>query len=116
MQKLKIIISFIIILLLCLTVSSLAEIRYKTIRVEYRDIKINVNGKRIYPDVEPFIYSGRTFVPIRVISEALNKEVIWNGDTNTIDINDKTSDKGKEPSKDDIIVYIITKRIFYYEN
>jgi micrococcal nuclease len=87
----------IIIFLLCFTISSFAEKGFKTINVAYRDIKINVNGKRIYPDVEPFIYNGRTFVPLRVISKALDKDVIWNENTNTIDINNKpASNKNEE--------------------
>jgi hypothetical protein len=53
------------------------------------DLKINVNGKSITSDSEPFVYNGRTFVPIRFISEALDKDVIWNDKTKTIDINDK---------------------------
>jgi len=66
-----------------------AKITFKTIQVVFMDLKINVNGKQISLDTEPFVYNGRTFVPVRFISEALNKEVIWNDDTKTIDINDK---------------------------
>lgn len=96
MKRIRNLLIIIIVFILGFTSSSLAKITYRTIQVGYRDIKINVNGKRIYPDVEPFIYNGRTFVPIRVVSEALNKTVIWNGNTNTIDINDKQAGEKEE--------------------
>jgi hypothetical protein len=34
--------------------------------------------------VEPFISNGTTYVPIRAISEALNKSVSWDGKTNSV--------------------------------
>jgi hypothetical protein len=105
MKRFQVLTFFVIFFLICLTFSSYAEITYKSILVEYRGIKINVNGKRINPDVEPFIYSGRTFVPIRAVSESLNKDVKWNDATNTIDINDKTTNN-KEPGTQDVTVYI----------
>jgi len=63
----------------------------KTITVTYRNISIYVNGQKKTPQEEPFIYDGRTYVPLRFISEALNKEVEWNGVNNRIDINDTNS-------------------------
>jgi len=36
-----------------------------------------VNGAVKVLDVAPFIYNGRTYVPLRFISEALGKEVRW---------------------------------------
>jgi len=61
----------------------------KTITVSYRNISIYVNGKKMTSEIEPFIYDGRTMVPLRFISEALNKEVTWNEKNSQIDINDK---------------------------
>lgn len=63
----------------------------KNITVLYRDIKIYINGTRVYPELEPFIYEGRTFVPLRFVAENFNKEVLWDESTKTIDINDKAS-------------------------
>lgn len=63
----------------------------KDIKVHYRNIKIKVNGKVI--DVgsdEPFIYNDRTYVPIRFVSEALDKVVEWDNSQNTVIINDKS--------------------------
>ena len=63
----------------------------KTITVTYRNISIYVNGQKVTPEVEPFIYNSRTVVPLRFISEALNKEVKWDSVNNRIDINDTNS-------------------------
>ncbi len=79
-----------------------AEWGNKKIEVEYRDISIIVNGKKIQTDVEPFIYNGRTFVPVRWVAEALDKKVGWNGDTWTVYIDDKKPSE-KSPLKFDVI-------------
>lgn len=46
-----------------------------------------VNGKRAMMDGAPFIEDGRTFIPLRFISENLGYKVDWDGDTQTITIN-----------------------------
>gem|GEM_PF-355133 len=64
----------------------------KTITVDYNNIKINVDGKAIEPkdgngkSVEPFIYEGTTYLPVRAVSQALGKRVTWDGDTKTVNI------------------------------
>lgn len=65
---------------------SIATTGLKSINVSYNNIKIAVDGKEVKTDAEPFIYEGRTFVPIRVISEALGAEVDWNDKTKTVEI------------------------------
>ena len=40
----------------------------------------DVNGNII----EPFIVDGTTYLPIRAISEALNKEVLWDSESNAV--------------------------------
>ncbi|ABR47832.1 hypothetical protein Amet_1655 [Alkaliphilus metalliredigens QYMF] len=37
-----------------------------------------------------FIHEGRTYVPVRFVSEILGKEVLWDGATRTIHIDEKT--------------------------
>jgi hypothetical protein len=71
----------------------------KTITVTYRNISIYINGKKTTPSSEPFIYNGSTYVPLRFVSETLDKEVKWDGTNNRIDINDKTqsSDNTQNP-------------------
>ncbi|MCR4428406.1 MAG: protease inhibitor I42 family protein [Caldiserica bacterium] len=49
----------------------------RQIEVAYRDISVLVNGVPVSSDQEPFVFEGRTFVPIRFISQALGKNVTW---------------------------------------
>ena len=50
----------------------------RTVDITYRDIKIVVDGTLITPRdangnvIEPFLYNGSTFLPVRAVSEALN--------------------------------------------
>ena len=47
-----------------------------------------VNGIRSSMDTEAFIKDGRTFVPIRFISEGLDVDVEWNQETYTVSLED----------------------------
>lgn len=59
-----------------------------------------VNGSKVNLDVPPEIYGGRTFVPLRFISENLGAEVNWEGSTNTVFItyNNNSYKLGQEGS------------------
>ncbi len=57
------------------------------------EVRIWVDGNFVNSDVSPYIDMNRTMVPIRVISENLNKEVIWNNESRTIEINEKSEDR-----------------------
>jgi hypothetical protein len=46
----------------------------------------SVNGKKAMLDVPPVIVKGRTMVPIRFVSESLDANVVWDGETKTITI------------------------------
>lgn len=50
---------------------------------DQNSIKIFVNGEKLAFDVEPFIESGRTLVPIRRIFEAFGAVVNWDEQTQT---------------------------------
>ena len=60
------------------------------IQVQYNDISIYIDAQRIKPAdadgnvVEPFIYNGTTYLPVRAISEALDKTVRWEETTKSI--------------------------------
>jgi len=45
-----------------------------------------VNGVRVYLQVPPTIKNGRTFVPVRFVSESLKSEVKWDGDTRSVTV------------------------------
>lgn len=98
-------------LLLVLFVSPVfAEAIKQNINVVYNNIKIVVDGKIIVPEdvngniVEPFIYNGTTYLPVRAVSQALGKDVDWDEKTKTVYISEiispqtptkvETSEKG----------------------
>ena len=95
---------FVVVVALFLTSIGIAyaTLGNKTITITYRNISIYINGVKKVPSNEPFIYNSSTYVPLRFVSEALDKEVKWDGTTNRIDINDKSQNN----SQDDPIVYI----------
>ncbi len=45
-----------------------------------------VNGESVYLKVPPTIKNGRTFVPVRFVSESLRSEVKWDGDTRSVTV------------------------------
>lgn len=53
-------------------------------------VKIVVDGRRLYPTdangktVEPIIYNGTTYLPVRAVANAIDKEVYWDGPNYTV--------------------------------
>lgn len=80
-------VGILLIFLSLLFSTSYADSVKKTIDVHYNDIKIYINNSLTAPKdgngnpVEPFIYNGTTYLPLRAIAEALGKEVTWDGST-----------------------------------
>lgn len=66
----------------------------ETAELFYNNIKIVMNGKEIQPKdangtyVEPFIINGTTYLPVRGIASALDLNVEWDGNTNTVVLSD----------------------------
>lgn len=58
-------------------------------------IKIVVDGKKINPTdaagktVEPIIYNGTTYLPVRAVENAIGKAVYWDGPNYTVYLGDK---------------------------
>ena len=94
MKKIALII-FAVALFLTSVSIILASSGNKTITITYRNISIYINGVKKVPSNEPFIYNSSTYVPLRFVSEALDKEVKWDGTANRIDINDKSASSGE---------------------
>lgn len=63
---------------------------YRTITVQYSGIKLVVDGVEVTPQdangttVEPFIYNGTTYLPVRAVGEAIGKQVTWHGGSQTV--------------------------------
>lgn len=48
--------------------------------------KATVDGKTVYLDAAPYIYDGRTYVPVRFIAETMGAKVGWKPDTRGVTI------------------------------
>ena len=79
--------------------------RTKNVQIQFNDIKLIIDGVPVVlkdvngSDIEPFIYNGTTYLPLRAISEAVGKEVTWDGTTKTIYLG-KVSNKSEDDSED----------------
>ena len=90
--KLSIVLAMVVLLVLGSTAVLFARDGSATIEVVYRNIQLMVNGVKVpvAAENEPFIYQGRTYVPLRLVSEALGYNVDWDGATSTVIIGDST--------------------------
>ncbi|AWE07630.1 hypothetical protein DCE79_09650 [Lysinibacillus sp. 2017] len=66
------------------------------LKVYFNNIKVVVDGSPASlgkdstgKENEAFIYNGTTYLPIRAVSEALDKEVSWDGKTSTVYVGEK---------------------------
>ena len=86
--------------LVCFTLTSvvIAKTGTEPIQAFYNNIKIYVDGIKIDPKdasgktVEPFIYNGTSYLPVRAVGEAIGKTVIWDGTTQTVYLGEKPGD------------------------
>lgn len=91
------------VLLLCLCLCLLAtpvlaaSVRTVTATLTYSDISIIVDGTEITPtdvngkSTEPFTIDDTVYLPMRAVSEALNRDVDWDGESRTISITSENS-------------------------
>lgn len=85
-----------VILILTLSMGAFAATGTKSLSAIFRNIKLNVNGKILQASEEPFIINGRTYVPLRVVGEALGAWVDWNPKTSVITISGTSANKALE--------------------
>ncbi|MCX5971200.1 MAG: stalk domain-containing protein, partial [Coprothermobacterota bacterium] len=102
-----------LILVLGLCVGVAASTGAVKIEVAYRDISIFVNGTAIASDVEPFIYQGRTFVPIRFVSEALGQPVSWDNENSRVIIGTPPMEQ-PQPTATPTGISLMKGRIAFY--
>ena len=76
----------------------LATTGTKTIEVAYNNIKICMDGEMIDPKdangqtVEPFIYNGTTYLPVRAVGTVIGKDVSWDGVEKVVYLGAKPND------------------------
>ena len=62
-----------------------------SVKIDKKDVKVLdanvlVNGSPIQSDFTPYVTKGRTFVPVRELTEGLGAEVNWDGENMTVEI------------------------------
>lgn len=80
-------------LLMCSFGTACGQDEGETVTIYKNRVKIDVNGERVNSD--NFIYDGTTYVPLRAISEILDKNVGWNAFTYVASIDDKKYEKDR---------------------
>lgn len=88
-RKIAVFIATILILSLSLGAVAFAEDNFKNLKAWFGSISIYRNNQYVQLSDKPFIVDGRTYVPLRAISELFNKEVGWDGIDYRIDLDDK---------------------------
>ena len=105
MKKITVTCLFSLLLFLMLVAPGFAASFKKNIEVSYNDIQIVVNGIRIVPRdvngtiVEPFIYNGTTYLPVRAVSEALGNAVEWDPTTYTVYVSERPNANNQEQAQ-----------------
>lgn len=81
---------------------SIAKEAAEQITAVYRNIKLVVDGVQIEPKdangnaVEPFIYNGTTYLPVRAVATAFKKDVSWDGDNGVVYLGGEVEKPAKE--------------------
>lgn len=90
-NNLKIMLSGVIIgAILTSGITAFASNQSIDIPVTFKNIKIFVDGAELTPRdsygnvLEPFIYNGSTYLPVRAVAEAVGKEVSYDANTNSV--------------------------------
>jgi len=74
-----------------ITVPVFARSARETITVDFNNIRVAVNGQRIQTEHEPFIFQGRTFLPVRDVAYAMGFDATWEDATNTVHLTERSS-------------------------
>jgi hypothetical protein len=71
-------------------VSKIVTITYKSkiITMPIDSKEVDIDGKIISLDTSAVLTDGRTMVPLRFVSEAMDTEVTWDGDAQSVKVND----------------------------
>lgn len=78
------------LIVMSLAVGASAYTGKVTKELEYRNIKVTLDGVELDlrdvqgNSVEPFMFDGTNYLPVRALSEALGLTVSWDGSTNTV--------------------------------
>ena len=88
------------LLIMTMVVPAAATVGKVTKELEYRNISVTLDGKKLdlrdanSNSVEPFMFEGTNYLPVRALAESLGLNVSWNGQTATVVL---TTPKEKTP-------------------
>jgi uncharacterized membrane protein YkoI len=68
-----------------------ARVAQETITVNFNNIQIAVDGRLIQTEFEPFIYQGRTYLPVRDVAEATGFDITWEQETHTVHLTSRVN-------------------------
>lgn len=78
------------LLIMTMIVPAAATVGKVTKELEYRDISVTLDGKKLDlkdakgNSVEPFMFEGTNYLPVRALAESLGLNVAWDGKTATV--------------------------------
>lgn len=105
MKRLQGFIAGVLATLMLTGVFAVAKNMYEKIDVLYNDVKIEIDGEEFIAKdvngnvVEPFIYNGTTYLPVRAIATAFDKDVAWDESTYTVKLTTKEQTPSEAPEE-----------------
>ena len=78
-------------ILLGMATPVLARVAQDTITINYINIRIAINGQLINTEFAPFVFQGRTYLPVRDVASAMGFHVTWEDATNTVHLTSGTN-------------------------
>lgn len=85
-------------LLLVTTIPVFARVAQETITVNFNNIRIAVNGQHIQTEYEPFIFQGRTYLPVSDVANAMGFDATWENSTNTVHLTERNNNLNVIPN------------------
>ena len=76
---------------LMIAVPVFAREAQQTITVHFNNIRIAIDGQRVQTENEPFVFQGRTYLPVRDVANAMGYDVTWEDSTNTVHLTSRTN-------------------------
>jgi len=83
-RKTAAVIGMVVMLSIITAIPAFARVAQETITVNFNNIRIAVNGQIVQTEFEPFIFQGRTYLPVRDVANAMGFGVTWEDATNTV--------------------------------
>ena len=105
-----------------LIVPGLAATNSKQATLNYRDIKITLDGTAVTPTdangsvVEPFIIDGTTYLPVRGVSGALGLGVEWDEATSTVKLTSPSGGQLTSSGSEHTIYITRTGSKYHYDS